>query len=269
MDINELSEDLEQTFGKARNVTEENVRFMLSLVEEQSDGQTVDEDVPKPSVDAMAQTILAVMSYQTTPWSQLAKKPLIRRSLKFIAVRSQSHYDEVEGLIKEVLRKHAEGLNSTMVCGFIKIIRALKDEEKPNRLVEYTPFPERFHAINRGLHQLIDASHPDNAAAVIHCAIDDGILYDNIPRKVIAEEFGLKKSSLDKYFSKYHINLPNESPAVRKQAEALLQYRRKSLRNAVGYTVTSEGEVHFYDRNLGRRSLFSVITAYCRSIFRE
>lgn len=39
MNINEMSEDLEQQFGKPRNVTQENVRFMLSLVQEQDDGK--------------------------------------------------------------------------------------------------------------------------------------------------------------------------------------------------------------------------------------
>ena len=38
MNINELCEDLEQQFGKPRNITEENVRFMLSLIKEELDG---------------------------------------------------------------------------------------------------------------------------------------------------------------------------------------------------------------------------------------
>ena len=35
MNINELGEDLEQQFGKPRNITEENVKFMLSLIKEE------------------------------------------------------------------------------------------------------------------------------------------------------------------------------------------------------------------------------------------
>ena len=41
MNINELGEDLEQQFGKPRNITEENVRFMLSLIKEEFDGTKV------------------------------------------------------------------------------------------------------------------------------------------------------------------------------------------------------------------------------------
>lgn len=41
MNINELGEDLEQQFGKPRNITEENVRFMLSLIKEEFNGTKV------------------------------------------------------------------------------------------------------------------------------------------------------------------------------------------------------------------------------------
>ncbi len=41
MNINELGEDLEQQFGKPRNVSKENVKFMLSLIKEEFDGTKV------------------------------------------------------------------------------------------------------------------------------------------------------------------------------------------------------------------------------------
>lgn len=110
MNINELGEDLEQQFGKPRNITEENVRFMLSLIKEEFDGTKVNENVEKPSLDAFGMTILAVMSYQTTPWEELAKKPSIRKTLKYIAIRGNCHYDEMEALTKELIRKHFDGL---------------------------------------------------------------------------------------------------------------------------------------------------------------
>lgn len=123
MNIKELGDDLEQQFGKPRNITEENVRFMLSLVEEEYDGEKVNEDVEKPSLDAFGMTILAVMSYQTTPWEELAKKPSIRKTLKYIAIRGGNHYDEIEALTKELMRKHFKGINQNMILGFLKIIR--------------------------------------------------------------------------------------------------------------------------------------------------
>ena len=268
MNIKEIGEDLEQQFGKPRNVTEENARFMLSLIKEEFDGTKVNEDVEKPSLDAFGTTILAVMSYQTTPWEELAKKPSIRKALKYIAVRGNNHYDEIEALTKELMRKHFSGITQKMIFGFLKIIRGLSNEEHPSKLIEYTPFAAQYYAIAHGLHQLIRSEHPDDAAAILHCAIEDGILFPTIHRSLLVEEFNLKKSSFDKYFSKYHVNLEYESDAVKKQAEEKIKYHRTALRNAIGYTIASDGTVYFYNRKLGRKNFLSIIIAYCRSIFR-
>lgn len=166
MNINELGEDLEQQFGKPRNITEENVRFMLSLIKEEYDGTKVNENVEKPSLEAFGMTILAVMSYQTTPWEELAKKPSIRKTLKYIAIRGNSHYDEMEALTKELIRKHFDGITQKMVLGFLKIIRGVSNEERPTKLIEYTPFPAQYYAIHYGLHQLIRGEHPDDAPSL-------------------------------------------------------------------------------------------------------
>ncbi len=268
MNIKEIGEDLEQQFGKPRNVTEENARFMLSLIKEEFDGTKVNEDVEKPSLDAFGTTILAVMSYQTTPWEVLAKKPSIRKALKYIAIRGNSHYDEIEALTKKLIRKHFDGITQKMVLGFLKIIRGVSNEEHPTKLIEYTPFPAQYYAIAHGLYQLIRSEHPDDASVIIHCAIEDGILFPTIPRSLLTNEFNLKKSSFDKYFSKYHVNLEYESDAVKKQAEEKIKYHRTALRNAIGYTVDTDGKVHFYSRKFGRKNFLSIIIAYCRSIFR-
>lgn len=135
MNINELGEDLEQQFGKPRNITEENVRFMLSLIKEEFDGTKVNENVERPSLEAFGMTILAVMSYQTTPWEELAKKPSIRKTLKYIAIRGNDHYDEMEALTKELIWKHFDGITQKMVLGFLKIIRGCRMKNvRPNLL---------------------------------------------------------------------------------------------------------------------------------------
>ncbi len=267
MNINEMSEDLEQQFGKPRNVTQENVRFMLSLVQEQDDGKEVNEDVPQPSLDAMGMTVLAVMSYQTTPWEELAKKPAIRRSLKYIAVRSKNHYDEVEELIKGLLRIHTKGLTQKMVFGFIKIIRALRQEENPSKLIEYTPFPAYYYQIYHGLHRLIRSGKDKEAAIYISCAIEDGLLYESVERELIYEEFDLNKSGFNKYFRMFHANLQNEVKVVQESRAADKKYYFTTLRAEIGYVVENDGHVRFLDRRLRRKNFFAVLIAYVRSIF--
>lgn len=268
MNIKELGDDLEQQFGKPRNITEENVRFMLSLVKEEFDGKKVNEDVEKPSLDAFGMTILAVMSYQATPWEELAKKPSIRKTLKYVAIRGGSHYDEIEALTKDLMRKHFDGITQKMILGFLKIIRGLSTEEQPSKLIEYTMHPAQYYAISHGLHQLVRGEHPDDAAIIIHCAIEDGILSPTVPRSLIVDEFNLKKSSFDKYFSKYHVSLEYESDTIKRQAEEKIKYHRKALRDAIGYTLDSNGTVIFCNRKLGRKNFLSIIIAYCRSLTR-
>lgn len=267
MNIEELSEDLEQQFGKPRNVTEENIQFMLSLVEEQNDGGLVNEDIPQPSLDALGMTVLAVMSYQTTPWEELAKKPAIRRSLKYIAVRSKNHYDEVELLIKELMRTHTKGLTQKMVFGFIKVINALRQEEHPTKLIEYSPFPAHYYQIFHGLHRLIHAGKNEDAALYISCAIEDRLLYETVERGLIIDEFDLTKSGFNKYFLKYHVQAPTEIESIQRQIAARKKYYFTTLRAEIGYVVEEDGHVRFLDRRLKRKNFFAVIVAYIRSIF--
>lgn len=51
-------------------------------------------------------------------------------------------------------------------------------------------------------------------------------------------------------------------------AENVRFNHRTALRNAIGYTVTADGKVQFYNRKLERKNFLSIIVAYCRSIFR-
>ena len=105
MNINELGEDLEQQFGKPRNITEENVRFMLSLIKEEFDGTKVNENVEKPSLEAFGMTILAVMSYQTTPWEGLDKERLRQMILQYLSNAGEegAKRDSIYEYLKDVL----------------------------------------------------------------------------------------------------------------------------------------------------------------------
>ena len=105
MNINELGEDLEQQFGKPRNITEENVRFMLSLIKEEFDGTKVNENIEKPSLEAFGMTILAVMSYQTTPWEGLDKERLRQMILQYLSNAGEegAKRDSIYEYLKDVL----------------------------------------------------------------------------------------------------------------------------------------------------------------------
>lgn len=105
MNINELGEDIEQQFGKPRNITEENVRFMLSLIKEEFDGTKVNENIEKSSLEAFGMTILAVMSYQTTPWEGLDKERLRQMILQYLSNAGEegAKRDSIYEYLKDVL----------------------------------------------------------------------------------------------------------------------------------------------------------------------
>ncbi len=270
MNLNEIDEELEMQFGKPRSIPAENSKYMLSLIEEQADikSKTINTDVERPSPDAYAMMIMAVVQYPNIPWEELAKKkPAIRRSFKFVAVMCKDHFDELEKLTKEVMNKHLQGVTQQIGLAFLKIIRALSKEECPSKLIEHTPFPAHYEAIINGLHKLIQSEHPDDAAAIIHCAINDGILNANTPRSLFVDEFNLKKSSFDKYFSKYYNGQTDKDEHIRRQTKARIDVHLRTLRNTIGYTVDSDGRVQFYDNKLGNRNLLHAVIAWCRMIF--
>ena len=105
MTINELGENIEQQFGKPRNITEENVRFMLSLIKEEFDGTKVNENIEKSSLEAFGMTILAVMSYQTTPWEGLDKERLRQMVLQYLSNAGDegAKRDSIYEYLKDVL----------------------------------------------------------------------------------------------------------------------------------------------------------------------
>lgn len=277
MTIDEISEDLKSQFGKPRNQTADNIRYVLTLVAEHVEGDHVNEDVPKPSIDALATTCYAVMTYGTTPWEELCKKPAIKRTLTWIVIRGKDHYDEVEDAIRQLMHKNLKGLNLKMVQGFMKLTRALSNEEHPTKLIDFVINPAHYDDISNGLHSLIFAGQDEHAALYITCAIEDGIIAANVSKTMLIEEFNLNKSGFYKYFGMYYddpskLEGKKANPANHNYIENKKKNYKISLRSAIGYTVTMKEdkqiEVTFRHKTLKRRNFLNVIIAYLRSIFK-
>lgn len=276
MTIDEISEDLQSQFGKPRNQTEDNIRYVLTLVAEHVEGDHVNENVPKPSLDALATTCYAVMTYGTTPWEELCKKPAIKRTLTWIVIRGKDHYDEVEDAIRQLMHKNLKGLNLKMIQGFMKLTRALSNEEHPSRLIEYVIKPAHYDDIVNGLHTLIHYGQDEHAALYITCAIEDGIIAANVSKPLLIDEFNLNKSGFYKYFGLYYDDPSKlEGKKANLANHNYIENRKKSyktsLRSAIGYTVKKKDddqiEVTFRHKALKRRNILTAIIAYLRSIF--
>ncbi len=129
MTINELGENIEQQFGKPRNITEENVRFMLSLIKEEFDGTKVNENVEKPSLEAFGMTILAVMSYQTTPWEGLDKERLRQMILQYLSNAGEegAKRDSIYEYLKDVLPQNKTEEQKLRSLGYL--LKTMKKED--------------------------------------------------------------------------------------------------------------------------------------------
>lgn len=276
MTIDEISEDLQSQFGKPHNQTEDNICYVLTLVAEHVEGDHVNEDVSKPSLDALATTCYAMMTYGTIPWEELCKKPAIKRTLTWIVIRGKDHYDEVEDAIRQLMHKNLKGLNLKMIQGFMKLTRALSNEEHPSRLIEYVINPAHYDDIVNGLHTLIHYGQDEHAALYITCAIEDGIIAANVSKPLLIDEFNLNKSGFYKYFGLYYddpskLEGKKANPANHNYIENRKKSYKTSLRSAIGYTVKKKDddqiEVTFRHKALKRRNILTVIIAYLRSIF--
>lgn len=267
MTTDEISEELEAQYGPASSVTEHNISFIMSLVKsrEMCDG-SVSDDVPPPSVDALAMTIMAIMSYPDIPWPRLAEKPSIRRSLTYLFVRGIKHYDEVEALVKQLLRKHVRGLTARMVLAFLAVVRPILSETAPTPFIDCVNSPEHYDAIYRVLRSVIRPGKPEYAALVITCAIEDGLLTENLSRMSVVNEFGLTKSSYSKFFTLYHDRPTTLPPHEQRFLSRKKENVKAMLRTRIGYTYSSEGVV-FLDRAPTFRSILTLLISHLRKMF--
>ena len=78
----EIYEELEITYGKPpRTTSEKNMIWLKGVLEEHIIEGEFNEDVPKPSLDALAMTLIAITTYDIPMEELAAKKPAIKRTL--------------------------------------------------------------------------------------------------------------------------------------------------------------------------------------------
>ena len=83
----EIYEELEITYGKPpRTTSEKNMIWLKGVLEEHIIEGEFNEDVPKPSLDALAMTLIAITTYDIPMEELAAKKPAIKRTLLWLSV---------------------------------------------------------------------------------------------------------------------------------------------------------------------------------------
>lgn len=267
INIAELEEDLESTFGESRRTTDDNIRYMIHLLEENTKEGKINLDYPEPSMQAVCVTLVAIYKYADMPWEKLAEtKPAIKRTFTYVVINSKGNMDKVESLLHQAYFKIGNRKMSTIVMMVIKALKMLAKEDRPTRLIDHISEPSRYDAISYGLHKMIREGQDKDAAICILAAIEDGLLVADTPRSVLVEEFKLNKSGFNKYYSKFqHEGQPLKSDEPRILSLKKANYKA-SLRALIGYEVKEGGGLKFHSRGLKRRNFVTIAIAYIREL---
>ena len=144
----EIYEELEITYGKPpRTTSEKNMIWLKGVLEEHIIEGEFNEDVPKPSLDALAMTLIAITTYDIPMEELAAKKPAIKRTLLWFIVKCNNHYDEIDEIMHQLMHKSYRGLKLFMITRMLKIFRWLSMQEIPTKLIEMVLHPEHYELL--------------------------------------------------------------------------------------------------------------------------
>lgn len=263
----EIYEELEITYGKPpRTTSEKNMIWLKGVLEEHIIEGEFNEDVPKPSLDALAMTLIAITTYDIPMEELAAKKPAIKRTLLWFIVKCNNHYDEIDEIMHQLMHKSYKGLKLFMITRMLKIFKWLSMQEIPTKLIEVVLHPEHYDDISEGLHQLISPNKIESAVLYIICAIEDGLLPMDVSRSLMIKEFELtpNKSAYHRYFSKYFTYAANLNEQEKKWLETQKEKRKITLRSTIGYTRKDDGSIKFLGRILTARNALLYLIAKLR-----
>lgn len=264
----EIYEELELTYGKPPKTTaEKNMIWLKDKLEEHIiEDVFKEEDFPKPSLDALAMTLTAISLYDI-PFEELAaKKPAIKRTLLWLIVKCNGHYDEIDELMHKLMHKSYKGLKLDIIVRILKIFKWLSTQKIPTKLVEVVTHPEHYDDISEGLHRLISPSKIESAVLYIICAIEDGLLPMDVSRSLMIKEFELtpNKSAYHRYFSKYFTYVAELDDAEKRWLETQKEKRKITLRATIGYTIKKDGSIKFFGHTFTARNALLFLVAKIR-----
>lgn len=263
----EIYEELEITYGKPpRTTAEKNMIWLKGILEERVIEGKFSEDIPEPSLDALAMTLIAVTTYDI-PFEELAsKKPAIRRTLLWLVVKCDGHYEEIDDMMHRLMHKSYKGLKLFTITRILKIFKQLSLQKIPTKLAQVVTYPEHYDEISEGLHQLINPSKVESAVLYIICAIDDGLLPVDVSRSLMIKEFELtpNRSAYHRYFSKYFTYAAELDGAEKRWLETQKERRKTTLRATIGYTRKNDGSIRFFGRTFTARNALVFLIAKLR-----
>ena len=255
--LDEFYENLDKEYGKSN--TDKNVDYVMSLIKQRllPDG-TVDDNIPVPSLQSVAEVMVIMTERPNLTFEEFCEKDRShKRVIEYLFIRARNHYDEVEGLIKQLLGKSFKGLTPKIVFAFLKIWRQFNSEYKPSSFMKVVLFPEKAKEIIDTLHFLINGEIGKNAATVMFVARDEGLI-SSCKYEEIKDEFpSIHQKAYNKELSQLDMG----------ERETFFRPTRTALRTRIGYTKKEDGRIEFTGTSLSPINMLYQIWRWVLSLF--
>ena len=255
--LEEFCKSIDKEYGKSN--TEKNIDYIMSLVKlrEQPD-ESIDDDIPAPSLQSTAEVIYIVMTRGDIPFEKFCEKDRGHKQvIEYVFIRGVKHRDEIVSFLKQLLSKSIPGLGPKLVLGFIRLLDQFISKDKPTSFLNVIQFPERAKEIMDTLHFMTNGYVGKDAALVMVVAQEEGLI-KSCRYEDIKEEFpSIHQKAYNKDLSSLHD----------KTYEDLKVPIRASLRTRIGYTKKEDGRIVFKKTSMSPRNMLYQFWRWVMSFF--
>ena len=255
--LEEFCKSIDKEYGKSN--TEKNIDYIMSLVKlrEQPD-ESIDDDIPAPSLQSTAEVIYIVMTRGDIPFEKFCEKDRGHKQvIEYVFIRGVKHRDEIVAFLKQLLSKSIPGLGPKLVLGFIRLLDQFIPNDKPTSFLNVIQVPEKAKEIMDTLHFMTNGEKGKGAALVMLVACEEGLI-KSCRYEDIKEEF---PSVSQKAYNK-------ELPLLRDKTQEDLKIPiRASLRTRIGYTKKDDGRIVFKKTSMSPRNMLYQFWRWVMSFF--
>ncbi len=255
--LEEFCKSIDKEYGKSN--TEKNIDYIMSLVKlrEQPD-ESIDDDIPAPSLQSTAEVIYIVMTRGDIPFEKFCEKDRGHKQvIEYVFIRGVKHRAEIVAFLKQLLSKSIPGLGPKLVLGFIRLLDQFIPKDKPTSFLNVIQFPEKAKEIMDTLHFMTNGEKGKGAALVMLVACEEGLI-KSCRYEDIKEEF---PSVSQKAYNK-------ELPLLRDKTQEDLKIPiRASLRTRIGYTKKDDGRIVFKKTSMSPRNMLYQFWRWLMSFF--
>lgn len=255
--LEEFCKSIDKEYGKSN--TEKNIDYIMSLVKlrEQPD-ESIDDDIPAPSLQSTAEVIYIVMTRGDIPFEKFCEKDRGHKQvIEYVFIRGVKHRAEIVAFLKQLLSKSIPGLGPKLVLGFIRLLDQFIPKDKPTSFLNVIQFPEKAKEIMDTLHFMTNGEKGKGAALVMLVACEEGLI-KSCRYEDIKEEF---PSVSQKAYNK-------ELPLLRDKTQEDLKIPiRASLRTRIGYTKKDDGRIVFKKTSMSPRNMLYQFWRWVMSFF--